>query len=1477
MDHEDVSARDDLMRRAAARVDASAAGDATAVTDPEALADVDRLLDLIGIPGSPDMHLQYLAGMVHWNRWSAMGEAGRSSGEIAELLLTPLYFVDRSLLPAQLAEQIDIRRSPETGEAGRYFDCGFALASLAAGLDRPVFYDPAVQSLDAAVAGSPRDDPQRFAYLSLLGEVLYRRHEAGGDSGDLEHAVEASREACRLFPATGPDLVPQLLLLGRGLVLTAERNEDPALLLEAVHVLRRALRDAEPTDRDEALNLAVGLLSVGAGRPHTDRAVDSRFAAEVAETARGSLLASTPDDPLHLARTAHLGLALALGGDPTATGEAVRLLCDAIRGLPPAEHARQASLSALRDTLLLDAVAPLDDEEFDLASAVAEDAAAASGPDDPDHYMCLAVRAAALLRQWARGSDDGVRARLVEATGEMAAAAPSAAEGTRILDGMALFEPPDPGEPGPDDTEHPLDRAENRVMLDRAMTTLRGSIAAEPVNRALLPMWLADLARMLRQRCGWKPEPGFVDEAIDVHRRLLTLIEPSSDRHDRCVDLASLLRMRSSITGEQKPLTEAVDILQDVLHVPGLDRSAHAQARFQYSAVMVDLAVMTPEADTMERAEAAVQVVLASGEPAEAMARAWHNLAVVRRLRHERTGAGLSDAIDAARRAVTAGEETPEGQGERLAQLAQLLALDEQFDEALPLARRALAEYPADHARMVTALGEILGMHHIRFGRDSELDESIATLRAAVRAADSPVSRGTRLMNLAAALRARYSRSADLDTLEAAIATAREALLVLPADHRAGLQMRGNLVVQLIEHYSRTREVTSLDEAIETGRTVVAATPPDHPGLGIRLTNLAMAFGREFERSGERSALVEAIALERRAIELAPPGHPHRGMRLSNLAASLFKLSAVSGSRRAGRDAVLAAREAVTCTPDDHPGRGIRLVNLAVALVSTGRPSRRRLREAAGVAQTAARLPTTPPSVRLGACRVWGRVAAALSHWDSAAAAFTEGVHLLPRVAPRNLTRADAEHQLARIDGVHVNAAACAVQAGDAAGALTALEQGRGVLLTYALESRTELTDLHATAPELAAEVQQLIQELDAVGEPLPTEEDPAVVLDTRHALSGRWDATLRRVRAVPGFERFGTPPSIGDLLPAARLGPVITVNVSEFRCDALVARPDGVRVVALPALDAPDVADRTGAFLQALELVETGDLVQRMEGQAVVRETLAWLWDVIAGPVLDALGYTGSPRAGAPWPRVWWSPTGMLNFLPLHAAGHHDGRGRAVLDRVVSSYTPTLRALLHARSRPAAPDPALLAVALAETPDQQSLPATVSEARALVREPGRAVHLVDAEARYDAVLAALADCGWAHFACHAISDPLSPSDSRLLLYDRSLAVRDISKLRLQDAELAFLSACSTARGSEQLPDEAIHIASAFQLAGYRHVVGTLWPVLDATAARLTQGFYDRHRRGDPPAEALHSVVRELRAAQPLAPSVWAAHIHAGP
>src|SRR5207302_4563723 len=114
-------------------------------------------------------------------------------------------------------------------------------------------------------------------------------------------------------------------------------------------------------------------------------------------------------------------------------------------------------------------------------------------------------------------------------------------------------------------------------------------------------------------------------------------------------------------------------------------------------------------------------------------------------------------------------------------------------------------------------------------------------------------------------------------------------------------------------------------------------------------------------------------------------------------------------------------------------------------------------------------------------------------------------------------------------------------------------------------------------------------------------------------------------------------------------------------------------------------------------------------ELERAITNTLAWLWAIVAEPVLTALGHTRTPDADQPWPRLWWSPTGPLTLLPLHAAGHHDtGTGhddlgaQSVLDRVISSYAPTLRALSQAREgRPPLDQPArgLLVVAMPTTP----------------------------------------------------------------------------------------------------------------------------------------------------------------------------------
>lgn len=88
----------------------------------------------------------------------------------------------------------------------------------------------------------------------------------------------------------------------------------------------------------------------------------------------------------------------------------------------------------------------------------------------------------------------------------------------------------------------------------------------------------------------------------------------------------------------------------------------------------------------------------------------------------------------------------------------------------------------------------------------------------------------------------------------------------------------------------------------------------------------------------------------------------------------------------------------------------------------------------------------------------------------------------------------------------------------------------------------------------------------------------------------------------------------------------------------------------------------------------------------------------------------------------------------------------------------------------------------------------------------------------------------------------------------------------------------------EELKDKNVHILGAFQLAGFPHVIGTMWRVEDATAAQISSLFYNivlknGELRPSESAIALHKAVRQVRSDQggKLNPFFWAAFVHAGP
>jgi len=258
--------------------------------------------------------------------------------------------------------------------------------------------------------------------------------------------------------------------------------------------------------------------------------------------------------------------------------------------------------------------------------------------------------------------------------------------------------------------------------------------------------------------------------------------------------------------------------------------------------------------------------------------------------------------------------------------------------------------------------------------------------------------------------------------------------------------------------------------------------------------------------------------------------------------------------------------------------------------------------------------------------------------------------------------------------------------------------------------------------------------------------------------------------------------------------------------------------------------------------------------------------------------------------PHITWCLTGPLTFLPIHAAGCYDAKNAPkIFDYVVSSYTPTLTALLTAKHHPpkSGQTVQLLTISQPATPHQTPLPGTVAEVDTIetLQSTTDRLHITrldDREATTTAVLHHMKECNWIHLACHGVQDTASPIESAFSLIDKPLTLREIMKQSFSHAELAFLSACQTATGHSKLPEEAIHLAAGMLMAGYGSVMATMWSIRDNDAPIIAEKFYEyliEEAGGDSTkaAYALHDAVvhlRNLRGEKDFAR--WVPFIHLG-
>jgi CHAT domain-containing protein/Tfp pilus assembly protein PilF len=331
-----------------------------------------------------------------------------------------------------------------------------------------------------------------------------------------------------------------------------------------------------------------------------------------------------------------------------------------------------------------------------------------------------------------------------------------------------------------------------------------------------------------------------------------------------------------------------------------------------------------------------------------------------------------------------------------------------------------------------------------------------------------------------------------------------------------------------------------------------------------------------------------------------------------------------------------------------------------------------------------------------------------------------------------------------------------------------------------------------------------------------------------------------------------------------------------------------GLEVFPL-AIDDQALRERVGSFLNLLQRANS-------DRTALSRQARE-LYDVLLRPA-EARIIAAK--------RLLISPDGPLHILPF-AALVHDGHYLAEKKPIHTVISATVYAELKRSRRersstpqqvelaafgdpsypalaprqPAAVHPEVRAAAgrgLALTP----LPSSREEVRSIAAFYSEARTYLGSEATEERAKAIGKDTRYLHFACHGLLDERFPLNSGLALTipkdadegqeNGLLQAWEIFESVRLDADLVTLSACDTALGQEMGGEGLLGLTRAFQYAGARSVLASLWSVSDVSTAELMKRFYGYLSEGRSKDEALRAAQADLIRSQDFPhPYYWAA------
>ncbi|KAF8738241.1 TPR-like protein, partial [Rhizoctonia solani] len=849
--------------------------------------------------------------------------------------------------------------------------------------------------------------------------------------------------------------------------------------------------------------------------------------------------------------------------------------------------------------------------------------------------------------------------------------------------------------------------------------------------------------------------------------------------------------------------------------------------------------------------------------------------------------------------------------GDAFRQKFELLGELIDIDRAINYHHQSISETAQGNVDQAGRLDHLGNAYMSRFEKLrvlADLDNAISQHRAALLIYGGENKKAqAALHNLGGALCRRFDYVGQLDDIHESIAVIRQAISI-SAKSSYSTVLHNSLGISLLSKYRRTNRLEDINESIYCLEYAISLTMDGHSDMPNWLQNISFALKLRDSHTPNPHDIAKAIIYQTQAVDLTPEHHVNRPALLTVLG-DLLALGH-SGAKR--DDAISAYRKAALSVgspqhrfeaayrwgqmlllQEESPLEAYKIAFAIIPqVVWIGTTIDQRYKEVAPISRLATQAVASAIAEKdyklalewfeEGRSIVWGQVLQLrtsldqLREVDQALAEEMQKVgQALNRIASLKSSHSNPNTQPNVPEHIAQSHHRLAEDWDRLLGRIRQLDgfsdflrpKKANSLLRAARNGHVIIINVHDTACN-ALIIRGDRAALDCV--PLP-ELCYQKALDAQNRLMQLLRATGVRQRSEGSRISSKTRGISQKLKDLRRAFLRVTPNVSSEVCD----HPEGAPRPRTSSKYARAWTNRT----------ERRPLVKdSLSQEDELENILQFLWVHIVHPILTYLDYL-NPKLEDGLPHVTWCVSGPIAFLPLHAAGDYKSSYSysRTFNCVVSSYSPTISGLLT--SSPSIQDfSGILMISQVSTPGFSTLPGTEKELSLISQHFSslRVTKLSEMAATPDAVLEAIGSHSWVHFACHASQIAQDPASSALYLHSGTLDLNKISKNSLGRKAFAFLSACQTATGDYNLPEEAVHLAAGMIMAGYPTVIATMWSIEDGDAPLVADHTYAHMLKdGEPDSTkasyALHQALSALREKAGERNFIsWVPYIHIG-